>query len=152
METDDIDRILKRLPNYLGTFACNELPELKSAGGILVSNTDPAHKRGEHWIAIYFSADRRHGEYFDPLGRPPNAVFRRYIVNNCHHWTYNRRQLQSVASSYCGHYCVLYCILRCRGVDLIAFANMFTRDTGLNEAIVKGSFKRYQIFMNRSAL
>ena len=77
LNTNQIDRILKRKvkKNYLGTFSSNHLPH---ETGLLVSNTDPCNRAGTHWIAIYISADRRRGEYFDSFGRAPNALFTEY--------------------------------------------------------------------------
>ena len=139
MNTVQIDRILKpRIKNYLGTFSSDNLPH---ETGIFVSNTDPHHLPGTHWIAIYVSADRQRGEYFDSFGRPPNRHFKNYLNTHCRYWTYNKRQLQSVASKFCGYYCVLYCMYRSRGVDVINFVNRFTRDTGFNDAIVAKSLK-----------
>ena len=76
---------------------------------------------GEHWVAIYVDVDGRHGEYFDSLGRRPTATFERYMNKHCREWTYNRKQLQSIASRFCGHYCICFCIVRSRGVDMSSF-------------------------------
>ena len=139
MNTRQIDRILKpRGKNYLDAFSSDNLPH---ETGIFVSNTDPGHLPGTHWIAIYISADRRRGEYFDSFGRAPNRHFKNYMDSHCRYWTHNKRQLQSVASKLCGYYCVLYCLCRFRGIDLISFVNRFTRDTGFNDAIVTKSLK-----------
>jgi hypothetical protein len=134
MNTHQIDRILKRkVDTYLGTFSSNHLPH---ETGIFVSNTDPCHREGTHWIAIFIDADRRRGEYFDSFGRPPNKLFTDYMNTHCRHWIYNKRQLQSIASKLCGYYCVLYCIFRSRGRDLNSFVNSFTNDTGFNDVLI----------------
>ena len=125
--------------DYCGTFASDRLPTNRT--GLMVSNTDPAHLPGTHWVAIYISKDRRCGEFFDSFGRPPGKHFTEYLDKNCSNWTYNRRQLQSVASKFCGHYCVLYCVWRHRGVDMSRFVNFFTRDTGFNDALVRRAFR-----------
>ena len=143
-KTNQIDSILKKtVPDYVGTFSCDRLPNEKT--GIMVSNTDPQHLPGTHWIAIYISNDRLHGEYFDSFGREPNEHFENYMNNNCKYWTWNSRQLQSVVSSYCGHYCILYCICKAKGIDMIRFVNCFTRDTGLNDRIVCETLKGFKL-------
>ena len=38
---------------------------------MLVCNTDPAHRAGEHWVVMYVDDEGKFGEYFDSLGRPP---------------------------------------------------------------------------------
>jgi len=45
---------------YQGTFAINELPNIKKC---LICNLDPSHMPGSHWIAIYNDI------YFDSYGR-----------------------------------------------------------------------------------
>ena len=40
------------------------------------------------------------GEYFDSLRRKPTRVFERYMNEHCRKWTFNRKQLQSITSSF----------------------------------------------------
>jgi len=103
---------------------------------ILQSNTDPFNKPGEHWVVIYISDDGDCGEFFDSFVHPPTDDFDRYMNKHCSRWTYNRNQLQSVASSFCSLYCACYCILRSRNVDMTRFASYFTNDTGVNDLLV----------------
>lgn len=135
MNTDEIERMLSSCkPLFLGVYSRDNLPNHQH--GLLVANTDPEDRAGTHWIAIY--TDGRRGEYFDSLGREPYATFRDYLNKHCEHWIYNDRQIQSIASRFCGHYCVYYCMLKCRGVDLRRIVNRFTDDTGFNDVLVHG--------------
>jgi hypothetical protein len=134
MNTYDISRILTaNSPLFRGVFSCDTLPTTR-VRGLIVCNTDPHDKPGQHWIAMYFDDDR--GEYFDSFGRAPTRVFKDYLNRHCKCWIYNDRQLQSVCSRFCGHYCVYYCLLRGRGVDLRRIVATFTNDTGFNDVIV----------------
>ncbi len=127
MNTLQIDWILKRkVKSYLGTFSSNHLPH---ETGIFVSNTDPCSQRGTHWIAIYISKDRCHGEYFDSFGRPPNELFTSYMNIHCRHWTFNKRQLQSITSKLCGYYCVLYCVCRSIEVEIFVVSSIVLLET-----------------------
>jgi len=136
MNADVIDRILKANSSlFRGVFSCDTLPST-NVKGLLVCNTDPRDKPGEHWIAMYFDGER--GEYFDSFGRPPTAAFKDYLNRHCAYWIFNDRQLQSVCSRFCGHYCVYYCLLRSSGVDLRRIVASFTNDTGFNDVIVHG--------------
>ena len=99
-------------------------------------NTDASDKPGQHWICMHFEDGR--GEYFDSFGRRPTANFERYLNRHCSSWTFNRRQLQSVSSKFCGHYCIYYCMLTSRGIDIPKIVNSFTADTGLNDVLVRG--------------
>jgi len=101
----------------------------------MVCNTDKSDEPGEHWIAIYVDDDGRYGEYFDPLGSAPISVLERYMNEHCRLWIYNSKQLQSVASRFCGHYCVCFCIAESSGVNMCRFTDYFTRDTGLNDVV-----------------
>ena len=78
------------------------------------------------------------GEYFDSFGRRPNEHFEHYMNTNCRIWTFNRRQLQSAISSFCGFYCCVYVKLRSRKINMTEMVNMFTRDTGYNDMLVHG--------------
>ena len=60
-------------------------------------------------------------------------VFERYMNEHCREWTFNRKQLQSITSRFCGHYCACFCIFRSRGVDMLRY---LTDDTGLNDVVV----------------
>ena len=136
MNSEDIERaVRRRVRRFDGVYAADRLPNDPC---LLVCNTDPSHKLGEHWVAIYVDEEGRYGEYFDSFGRPPPVTFRRYLDKHCMHWSYNDVQLQSVASRFCGHYCVLYCILRSRGINMRNIVCSFTRDTGLNDVLVHG--------------
>ena len=129
MNTEEIERVLRRVrgKNFDGAFSADTLPEKPH---LLVVNTDDSHSPGRHWVK------NDYGEYFDSFGQPPTANFERYLNRHCQSWTFNRRQLQSVVSRFCGHYCIYYCMLSSRGVDMSKVVNSFTTDTGLNGILV----------------
>jgi len=135
MNTEEIERVLKRMcaKDFDGVFSADTLPEKPH---LLVVNTDPAHRPGRHWVCMY--VENGYGEYFDSFGRPPTANFERYLNRHCSSWTFNRRQLQSVISRFCGHYCIYYCMLRSRGIDMPKIVSSFTTDTALNDVLVHG--------------
>ena len=99
-------RVLRRhLKDFDGVFSVDTLPDNPR---LLVVNTDPAHRPGQHRIAICTKDGRR--EFFDSLGRRPSVDFERYMNRRCSTWIFNDRQLQSVTSKFCGHNCICYCI------------------------------------------
>ena len=133
MNGREIERVLNaNLLVFRGVYSCDTLPE-GDVRGLLVSNTDPHDKPGEHWIAMYIDGER--GEYFDSFGRAPNKHFESYMNKHCTIWTFNKKQLQSIISSFCGYYCCMFCMLSCRRVDMTRIVNMFTTDTGFNDCI-----------------
>ena len=133
MNTEEIEKALKDYkPLFLGVFSSDKLPT--HPHGLFISNTDPSHLPGTHWVAICI--DGRRGEYFDSFGRPPSSTFKDYMNTYCKHWTFNARQLQSIASSFCGQYCIYYCIMRSFNVNMCRIVNNFTKDTGFNDVLV----------------
>jgi hypothetical protein len=129
MNTTKIERLLANQPGFQGVFSSDKLPQKPR---LLVCNTDPSWRPGEHWIAIYVDKNGR-GEYFDSFGRKPNKHFERYLNNNCASWTFNKKRLQSRISSFCGYYACLFVVLRPRGFDM---NQLFTSDTGYNDWLV----------------
>ena len=105
---------------------------------MFVCNTDPSHKAGQHWVAMYFDKDGT-AEYFDSFGMPPSTypIFEKFLNRNSISWSYNDKQLQSLASEYCGQYVVMYCLFKHLNYSMNSIINCFTDDTGLNDAIVK---------------
>ena len=119
LNTLEIDYILKRHPRtrsvFRGVYARNRLPRLLNVPVALVGNTDPDHRAGEHWVAIYIDANSK-GEYYDPTGAPPYLdPYVNFMKKHCRTWTYNTVPVQEVGSTVCGHHCVFYLIHRCAG-------------------------------------
>ena len=134
MNTVDLDLLISRyVKHFDGVFSSDRLPPNPR---MLVSNTHPSDMPGEHWVVIYISDNGDYGEFFDSFGRPPTIDFNNYMNKHCSKWTYNRNQLQSIASNFCGLFCACYCILRSRNVDMNRFVSHFTNDTGLNDLLV----------------
>ena len=136
METDEVerfingDRVCREM--FQGVFSADTLPNRPR---LVICNTDPSYKPGQHWIAIHVDGNGR-GEFFDSFGRRPNQLFERYMNEHCISWVYNTRQLQSLISSFCGYYCIFYCMFRSRGINMNGIVKCFTKDTSFNDSIV----------------
>jgi hypothetical protein len=133
MDTNQIENVLRNQSSFQGVFSSDTLPTIPR---LLVCNTDPSTRPGEHWIAIYVDTEKHYGEYFDSFGRPPSKDIESYLNANCRRWTFNKKQLQSRISAFCGFYCCLFVILRCRGFNLTKIVGLFSNDTGYNDWIV----------------
>jgi hypothetical protein len=142
---------MRRTPTYRGTFSRDTIP---GASGLMIVNTDPSYLSGTHWIAIFIDPSRQRGEYFDSFGRPPDEHFTSYMNAHCSNWIYNKRQLQSVISKFCGYYCIVYCLLRSIGKDMNSFLKTFSRDTGYNDFLIKKCLRLIvgKLFWNNMAL
>jgi hypothetical protein len=136
MDSLTIDKVLrKNCGIYRGIFACDELPIIRIRPFVIVVNTDPSSKPGRHWICMYVDVDD-YGEYFDSFGLPPKLVFERYMNNTCMSWNFNRKQMQSLVSRFCGHYCIWYCMNKFRSVSLNELVHVISNDTGLNDFLI----------------
>ena len=121
---------------FMGVFSCDTLPRhVPKRPAIIVCNTDPSDRSGEHWICIYISGNR-HGEFFDSFGRKPGSPFCEFLNRHCVHWTYNDKQLQNIFSSVCGAYCVFFAIYKSYGHDMQRIVCAFTNNTMINDCLV----------------
>ena len=140
MNTRQIEQILKKDCQAKKIFkkvcAVDQL-EKPSYPSAYVINSDPKDESGEHWVAIYFDQYGR-GEYFDSYGSPPNVIGLDSYMDqfSLMEWIYNRKTLQALLSTVCGHYCVYFILFRCRGVPLHAIAASFTSNFTENDRYV----------------
>ena len=77
---------------------------------LLVANTDPHYKRGQHWVAVYIS---RQGpvKFFDSFGHALeyyNINFVRFLTKINRGIKYNDKIVQARDSVTCGLYCIFY--------------------------------------------
>jgi hypothetical protein len=139
MTTNGIENALRERigDTFLGVYPCDKLPETIPSHRplLLIANTDPSTKPGEHWIAICLDKDGR-GEYFDSFGRAPKKTFKTFLDKNCDSWIKNDRQLQSLMSKFCGLYTVYYCLFRSLNYDMSDILKMFIHDQGVNDWMV----------------
>jgi hypothetical protein len=142
MDTLTINKLLKNVSCYIGTFSRDALPKTMKLNSSLIVNTDTSDKPGEHWIAICKNIDGT-GEYFDSYGLPP--LHKELIVfmfqNFSEGWTYNTVPLQCLDCVTCGHYCVVFVKLKCFGIQSCEFTRLFTNNLSLNDVIVKWLIK-----------
>ena len=121
---------------FMGVFSSDTLPtSIKKRPAIIVCNTDPSDRGGEHWICIYIDKNRR-GEFFDSFGRRPCQPFCSFMDRHCINWTYNDRQLQHVLSTVCGAYCIFFAIYKSYGHDMHRIVCAFTDNPIINDRLV----------------
>lgn len=135
MDTLEINESFLKYPNYIGTFACDQIPVPHRRPCALIINTDPASKPGTHWICVFLNKDLT-GEYFDSFGLPPlRKEFTKFLSQTCPlGYVVNKLTIQDVTSENCGLYCILYVKLRFKGYSPSEIYSLFCADTLLNDA------------------
>ena len=65
-----------------GVYSSDTLKEIKEKPNLIICNTDPSNKPGEHWVLFFFSENSV--DFFDSLGRDikyNGSVFLNFIAN-----------------------------------------------------------------------
>lgn len=157
MNSSDIEFILKSLKTtrkiFLGVFACDTLPKIvRRKPALLICNTQPMRKPGEHWIGIYISK-YGYGEYFDSFGLPPHNYFiKKFLKQNCKKFKFNTKMIQSLFSHYCGHFCIMYAFYKSKFKSLEHFVKIFNnKNLTVNNAIVRNFFD-IQVCKNKNCM
>ena len=137
MDTLEIDRVLAKVPGFLGAHAFNELPTKPNGNYSIVVNTNA--EKGEHWLAIV----RKNGKnyFLDSFGRSLDdemfseefrKTMRSYVGGGM---IYNSKWLQSLDSNTCGEYCV-YLISKIQRKRLKSVLRIFGDDFKSNDNYV----------------
>ena len=114
MYEDEINQKLKSVKNYLGSFAINEVENLKinSYPSFMVVNLDERGNTGTHWISLAMY----HNDIFvcDSLGTLlPTNIFPAKLINFLYRISYHKtlhitRRLQELSSINCGKFCIYF--------------------------------------------
>lgn len=141
-----IDKVMKKYKEYLGTIARDQIkpliiPKVKpQSRGAFIMNTDPSYKEGKHWVAVFFDA-RPSGslsvEYYNSFADPiPADILKdlKLLVDKLKPSTYlkfkeNKVKQQDDRTSNCGYFAMRFIIDRFRGKS-------FAEATGYNDAII----------------
>ena len=137
--SNKIFTVLDKNCGFIGTFARDELPIIRKYPASLIINTAPSNESGEHWVALFIDIDKS-GFYFDSFGFPPyHKEIIDYIDDCTDCLKYNTVTLQTPNrfSVTCGHYCILFIVFMCRGHQFDELIALFTRNTFLNDILVR---------------
>jgi hypothetical protein len=152
MDTNQINCTLDSVPwikrAYAGCFSVDKLPTVHSLPMAMVVNADPSSKPGSHWLALYFTVDRR-CELFDSLGRHPLAYgidFMRYANQFGNGVWQCFGRTQSAISNVCGQYCVYFIACRCQRISAEQVASTFNQlNREKNDRLVVAFFLRLSL-------
>lgn len=133
MTNFDIDKALKGIPNFRGTYSKDMLPRPKSKhDSVVVNLEDFADGNGTHWTCIYGN------EYFDSFGLLPPDIVQKWMKTKHSEIFYNSTKLQMDDSVLCGLYCIHYIQERNKGRHALDVLLDFTQHPSeYNEDLVK---------------
>jgi len=142
MDESRLNALLKDVPNYLGSFAVDEVNqiEIKRLPEFFVINLNTRESGGNHWIA--FAVYQNHVYICDALGGLiPGRYFPKKLINFLHLLIQNRnihitKQLQPLDSSTCGKYCVLFVKEMSQTNNFSSFLSLFTTNVFQNDNII----------------
>ena len=125
---------------FAGVYARDELLKRKKKG-LFIINTAKRSEPGEHWVLVFFSP--RGATYFDSFGMPPlHSEILNFVDANMP-VQYNKEQLQNVYSTVCGQYACVFAAKLAAGYSMQEIrAKYFSRNTLLNDSIIKALFKK----------
>jgi hypothetical protein len=110
---------------FCGIYSYDTLSLIKRKPKLIICNTDPSYKSGEHWVLFFFN--KFSVEFFDPLGKDLNyyginfVIFVKKFVN----YYISNGRVQPIKSSLCGKYCLYYAFLRCKGYSMKQIMDIF---------------------------
>ena len=111
-------------PSFDGVFASDTLRTLQHQPKLIICNTDPSYKPGEHWLLFYVT-DNGTVEMFDSLGKDITDYSQDIV-----HFTERfgqvskvlTQRVQPLNSALCGQYCLYFAYLRCKGLSMESIA------------------------------
>ena len=102
-----------------GIYSSDTLNEIREKPSLIICNTDPSDKPGEHWVLFFFSENSV--DFFDSLGRDIKyygSVFLHFIANFVDNYEQSLQRLQPIDSDLCGQYCLYYAFAKCNGLSM----------------------------------
>ena len=106
--------------NYFdGIYLSDTLNEIREKPNLIICNTDPSNKPGEHWVLFFFNENSV--DFFDSLGRDIKyygSIFFDFIANFAYDYKQCLTRTQPIDSDLCGQYCLYYTFAKCNGLSM----------------------------------
>ena len=109
----------KTEPNFDGVFPINELKNIKDKPELIICNTDPSNKLGQHWVLFFFHNDTV--DFFDSLGKNMEYYgeeFINFAKRFSSKFQISLMRTQPKNTSLCGQYCLYFAYKRCTGEEM----------------------------------
>ena len=121
---------------YIGTFPFDKLPDKFNFPACFIINNQKSTEIGEHWLAVYFDSKKK-CYFFDSFGMHQKFYgLNNYLKKKSTEIIYNKLQLQSFFTEYCGYYCVIFLLLKARKYSFDFIISQF-KDPESNDNLIK---------------
>lgn len=127
----------KHCKNFIGTFPCNILPDIRGKDTFsLVFNESKHNEEGSHFVCIF--ADKNYIYFFDSLGlKCENEYILNFLRTTGRKIKENDIQIQSYDSIFCGYFCLSFIFYMSKGYIYTKYFKIFSKnDLKLNDKIV----------------
>ena len=108
--------------SFDGVYALDEIVQISTKPRLILVNTDPSWKRGQHWLVIFFPLRGRKAELFDSLGsankKYPREIMR-FIWKFASSVKLSKKMVQPPDTVLCGLYCLYYAVCRCSKIRMV---------------------------------
>ena len=109
----------KTEPYFDGVFAIDELRRIKKKPELIICNTDPSNKPGQHWVLFFFDNDTV--DFFDSLGKDIEDYGHEFVdfaKRFSSKFQESTVRTQPKNTSICGQYCLYFAYKRCIGENM----------------------------------
>lgn len=120
---------------FIGVFPRDKLPKITSYPQCFIFNNQNQNRPGEHWMAMFFTKDKK-CIFFDSYAHEPaHFGLVNYIRENSTSYASNKLRIQG-DSMYCGYYCLAFLLLMARN-KIHIFYKAFTANSSNNDKKLK---------------
>lgn len=102
-----------------GVFSKDNLEDIVVKPSLIICNSDPSNKPGEHWLMFYFEKDSV--DFFDSLGKDLSFYgkpFVNLVKRYSHHVNKSNVRTQPKDSDLCGEYCLFYALCKVKHFEM----------------------------------
>jgi hypothetical protein len=156
----DIDKVMSKYPEYLGTISSDEIPTRilpnlrKGQTACFIINTDPSDRPGQHWVAFFLNPKKDGSiEYYDSFAEPIHHEWNKFlkpmadIISPDSYLKFKSNKIvnQSVNSSNCGYFAIKFLVDRLRGKPFKEVTNFDLEEDEIEN--FKDIFPRFKYIM-----
>ena len=108
-----------------GVYAYDTGRDMVNEPSLIIVNTDPSNKPGQHWLLLFFHGGKC--QFFDSLGHEIEHYPK--LLKFVHIFTdrilYSGKRIQPNNTSVCGQYCLFYAYYCCKGFPMMNILDKF---------------------------